>query len=84
MPDTPDNTPDNPSNNPLIEPAPQVDRTLIREWIIDRIKTDQHLLAQYHENAMFHARIARLAQTDNNQEATDCIIAALLEERTTA
>ena len=59
----------------LIDPKTEVDRTLIRNWIIDRIKTDEYLMEQYsNENPDFRARVNVLLQTETNQEATDFII----------
>lgn len=62
----------------IIEPAPEVDDTLIREWIVNRIKTDEYLMKQYSiENPTFRARINVLLQTETNQEATDFLISVL-------
>ena len=62
----------------LIEPATEPDRTLIREWIINRIKTDQYLMEQYsYDNPTFRARVNMLLQTETNQEATDFLISVL-------
>ena len=62
----------------LIEPDPKPDRTLIRDWIMDRIKTDQYLMEQYsNENPTFRARVNVLLQTETNQEATDFLISVL-------
>lgn len=62
----------------IIEPVPEVDRTLIRDWIMDRIKTDEYLMAQYsNENPTFRARVNVLLQTETNQEATDFLISVL-------
>ena len=62
----------------LIDPKTEVDRTLIRNWIIDRIKTDEYLMEQYsNENPTFRARVNVLLQTETNQEATDFLISVL-------
>lgn len=63
---------------PTIQPEPEVDRTLIRDWIIDRIKTDQYLMEQYsYDNPTFRARVNVLLQTETNQEATDFLISVM-------
>lgn len=62
----------------LIEPDPKPDRTLIRDWIMDRIKTDEYLMEQYsNENPTFRARVNALLQTETNQEATDFLLSVL-------
>ena len=69
---------DQAANEPIIVPVPEVDQTLIRNWIIDRIKTDQSLMEQYsNENPTFRARVNALIQTETNQEATDFLISVL-------
>lgn len=61
-----------------IEPAPTPNLGLIRDWIINRIKTDEYLMQQYsNENPTFRARVNVLLQTETNQETTDFLISVL-------